>query len=108
MLVHAATAPNAVLRALPALPARLWTPSLDAAWAATAAVTAAYSPARPRPPLIRVSAPEIAEVMHRAADSGDEHAIKFADTATDAYPRSGDDPAVAALAVASVALLAGD
>ncbi|MFC6020021.1 questin oxidase family protein [Plantactinospora solaniradicis] len=108
MLVHAATAPNAVLRTLPALPTPLWTPSLDAAWAATAAVTAAYSPARARPPLIRRSAPQIAEVMHRAADSGDEHAIKFADAAVDAYARSGDDPTVAALAVASVDLLAGD
>ena len=45
MLVHAATAPNAVLRTLPALPPALWVPSLAAAWAATAAVTAAYAPA---------------------------------------------------------------
>lgn len=41
MLVHAATAPNAVLRTLPALPLDLWLPSLDAAWSAAAAVTAA-------------------------------------------------------------------
>ncbi|MFI1992749.1 hypothetical protein [Actinoplanes sp. NPDC020271] len=49
MMVHAATAPAAVLRALPALPGSLAFPSLAAAWAATAAVTAAYSPAEPSP-----------------------------------------------------------
>ncbi|WP_199536782.1 questin oxidase family protein [Spongiactinospora gelatinilytica] len=45
MLVHAATAPTAVLRTLPALPAHMWGAGLDAAWAAAAAVTAAYAPA---------------------------------------------------------------
>jgi hypothetical protein len=49
MMVHAATAPAAVLRTLPALPPELAGPSLDAAWAATAAVTAAYSPSTPDP-----------------------------------------------------------
>jgi hypothetical protein len=49
MLVHAATAPAAVLRTLPALPPELAGPSLAAAWAATAAVTAVYSPAAPDP-----------------------------------------------------------
>ena len=34
MLVYSATAPNAVLRALPALNTGLWAPSLAAAWAA--------------------------------------------------------------------------
>ncbi|MBO8191899.1 DUF4243 domain-containing protein, partial [Streptomyces oryzae] len=45
MLVHAATAPNAVLRTLPALPRTLWAASVDAAWSASAAVTAVYAPA---------------------------------------------------------------
>nr|WP_203677208.1 questin oxidase family protein [Actinoplanes siamensis] len=49
MLVHATTAPAAVLRALPALPPALAAPSVAAAWAATAAITAAYSPATPDP-----------------------------------------------------------
>ena len=47
MLVHAATAPNAVLMTLPALPSRLWRNSFDAAWSATAAVIAAYAPVTP-------------------------------------------------------------
>ncbi len=45
MLVHAATAPNAVARVLPSLPVELWRPSFDAAWAAASAVLAAYRPA---------------------------------------------------------------
>lgn len=82
MLVHAATAPNAVLRTLPALPAGLWEPSLHAAWAASAAVTAAYTPGEPAPP---PSAEDVTaqEVFARAAENGDEHTVKFADTALD-------------------------
>ncbi|MEV0783277.1 questin oxidase family protein [Streptomyces sp. NPDC050423] len=83
MLVHAATAPNAVLRTLPALPRDLWAPSLDAAWAAGAAVTAAYSPARPAdcPDAPDGLTPE--EIFARAAAHGDDHTIKFTDTALD-------------------------
>ncbi|WP_424861277.1 questin oxidase family protein [Streptomyces sp. MMS24-I29] len=97
MLVHAATAPNAVLRTRPALPRTLWGPSLEAAWAASAAVTAAYAPAEPAPARgPDPSAPEFSslpssssslssaeEVFARAAAHGNDHAIKFADTALD-------------------------
>ncbi|MDX2292093.1 MULTISPECIES: questin oxidase family protein [Streptomyces] len=81
MLVHAATAPNAVLRTLPALPRALWAPSLAAAWAASAAVTAAYTPREPAAyePVGLTSE----EVFARAAAHGDDHTIKFADTALD-------------------------
>ncbi|MFI9627018.1 questin oxidase family protein [Streptomyces sp. NPDC052042] len=106
MLVHAATAPNAVLRALPALPRTLWAPSLEAAWAASAAVTAAYAPSEPAPAPTRhasatASAPPSScprssssaeELFARAAAHGDDHAIKFADTALDV----GDDTALLA------------
>jgi hypothetical protein len=89
MLVHAATAPAAVLRTLPALPPDLHGPSLAAAWAAAAAVNAAYSPATPAGR--EVPAPgSPAEVMRRAADDGDAHAIKFADAAVEAYGVTGD------------------
>ncbi|MEU6394105.1 questin oxidase family protein [Streptomyces sp. NPDC046939] len=82
MLVHAATAPNAVLRTLPALPRALWPASLEAAWSASAAVTAAYAPtvAVPYAPGAS-SSPE--ELFARAATHGDDHAIKFTDTALD-------------------------
>ncbi|MGY3336900.1 hypothetical protein ACVW0K_002999 [Streptomyces filamentosus] len=102
MLVHAATAPNAVLRALPALPRALWAPSLSAAWAASAAVTAAYTPreAAPYEAYAAGSAglvPE--EVFARAAAHGDDHTIKFTDTALDV-----GDPLALAAAVRSVEL----
>ena len=47
MLVHSATAPNAILRTLPALDRLLWAPSVAAAWAAAAALTAVCAPAAP-------------------------------------------------------------
>lgn len=91
MLVHAATAPNAVLRTLPALPETLWLPSLRAAWAASAAVTAMYAPDAPVPwsPPSGVTPQEI---LPSALAHGDEHVIKFTDTAMDV----GDERAVAA------------
>ncbi|MFG2359272.1 questin oxidase family protein [Streptomyces sp. NPDC048521] len=91
MLVHAATAPNAVLRTLPALPHALWVPSLHAAWTASAAVTAMYAPDAPvayTPPGTLI--PE--EVVERALAHGDEHVIKLTDTALDV----GDERALAA------------
>jgi questin oxidase-like protein len=91
MLVHAATAPNAVLRTLPALPRPLWEPSVRAAWAASAAVTAAYTPTEPvRAPAANGLSPQ--EAFARATAHGDAHAVKFADTALDV----GDAAAVAA------------
>ncbi|MEU7569638.1 questin oxidase family protein [Streptomyces fradiae] len=102
MLVHAATAPNAVLRALPALPRSLWAPSVGAAWAASAAVTAAYTPAKP----VRYAAgaaPDPGEVFERAAAHGDDHAIKFADTALDV-----GDPLALTAAVLAVELIGSD
>ncbi|MFD5142292.1 questin oxidase family protein [Streptomyces sp. NPDC058401] len=82
MLVHAATAPNAVLRTLPALPPALWAPSLRAAWTASAAVTAMYAPDTP----VRYTPPGTLtadEVFERARAHGDEHVIKLTDTALD-------------------------
>ncbi|MEV5433625.1 questin oxidase family protein [Streptomyces sp. NPDC052701] len=91
MLVHAATAPNAVLRALGSLPRALWAPSLHAAWTASAAVTAMYAPAGPvaYAPSAR---PTPEEVLERALAHGDEHVVKLTDTALDV----GDDRALAA------------
>ncbi|GGJ26477.1 questin oxidase family protein [Streptomyces brasiliensis] len=82
MLVHAATAPNAVLRCLDALPRHLWAPSLHAAWTASAAVTAMYAPAEPvdYAPPGRLTAEE---VLERALAHGDEHVVKLTDTALD-------------------------
>ncbi|MBB4985920.1 MULTISPECIES: questin oxidase family protein [Streptomyces] len=97
MLVHAATAPNAVLRTLPALPRRLWAPSVSAAWAAAAAVTAAYTPREAAP--YENTALTAEEVFERAAAHGDDHTIKFTDTALDV-----GDPLALAAAVRSIDL----
>jgi Questin oxidase-like len=100
MLVHSATAPNAVLRTLPALDRHLWPPSVTAAWAAAAALTAVYAPAAPAPrtqlpgPPTGPQAAE--ETFDRAVEHGDEHVIKFADTATDVYAHTGNSDALAA------------
>jgi len=93
MMVHAATAPNAVLHTLPALPDTLWAPSLHAAWAASAAVTSAYGPREALPVAPHLTAAQDAqEVFARAAAHGDDHTIKFTDTALDV----GDTAALAA------------
>ncbi|MGW2187096.1 questin oxidase family protein [Streptomyces sp. NPDC001719] len=108
MLVHAATAPNAVLRTLPALPRELWAPSLGAAWAASAAITSLYAPPDTLPPLrAGLLTPE--EVFERAAAHGDEHVIKLTDTACDvaSWTSEGDDQALSA-AVRSMELIAPD
>ncbi|RZU37561.1 uncharacterized protein DUF4243 [Streptomyces sp. BK022] len=91
MLVHAATAPNAVLRTLPALPGDLWVPSMCAAWTASAAVTAMYAPDEPAP-YAPPSALAPEELSERAFAHGDEHVIKLTDTALDV----GDERAFAA------------
>ncbi|MFV2104834.1 questin oxidase family protein [Micromonospora sp. LOL_024] len=90
MLVHAATAPNAVLRILPAIHRALWAASLAAAWAATAAVTAAYAPATGRHALPTTPDVNPAEAMQHAVDSAGPHAIKFADAALDAHAITSD------------------
>jgi hypothetical protein len=99
LLVHTATAPNAVLRTLPALPRTLWLPSFCAAWSATAAITATYAPASP-PQLARMPVPggtdPAGEVLERAARHGDEHVIKLTDTAVEVYARTADPDALAA------------
>lgn len=102
MLVHAATAPNAVLRTLPALPRDLWGQSLAAAWAATAAVTSVYAAgsAAPESALPRGS-DDPADLLTRAVEHGDEHAIKFADTAVDTFARTGNRDALSAAARAT-------
>ncbi|GHE07506.1 questin oxidase family protein [Streptomyces alanosinicus] len=98
MLVHAATAPMAVLRTLPALPRAQWVTSLHAAWAASAAVTAAYAPAEPTPAGGLPEAPGSAEeVFELAARHGDEHVIKLADTCLDVHARTGRPEALAAV-----------
>jgi hypothetical protein len=112
MLVHSATAPTAVLRTLPALDVALWEPSLAAAWAASSALTAVYAPAEPAPRAELPAPPSagqspaetVGATFARAAEHGDEHVIKFADTAVDVFARTGNPDAIAA-AVRAMALI---
>jgi hypothetical protein len=108
LLVHTATAPNAVLHTLPALPRELWIPSLTAAWAASAAITAMYAPTTAQPRSELPTAPQaddpVAEVIDRACAHGDEHVIKFTDTAVWVYQQTANPEALAA-AVQSTRLL---
>ncbi|MEU9505663.1 questin oxidase family protein [Micromonospora sp. NPDC048170] len=95
MLVHAVTAPTAVLRTLPALDRALWAPSVAAAWSATAAVTSVYAPPQPAsPPAVATGDP--AEVFARAARHGDAHVVKLADAVLDTHAATGDDRVLAA------------
>lgn len=108
MLVHSATAPTAILRTLPALDETLWAPSAAAAWDAAAALTAIYATADPAPAETLPTAPSgpgaVAETFGRAVEHGDEHVIKFADTAADVYART-TDPAALAASVRAVELI---
>jgi hypothetical protein len=108
LLVHTATAPNAVLQTLPALPPDLWIPSLAAAWAASAALTAMYAPWSAQPRSELPTAPQaddpVAEVIDRACTHGDEHVIKFTDTAAWVYQQTANPDALAA-AIHSTRLL---
>ncbi|MEV6104202.1 questin oxidase family protein [Streptomyces sp. NPDC051940] len=99
LLVHAATAPNAVRHVLPVLPTEQWLPSLTAAWTAAGALVATYAPARPAPcaELVRRHPGLTREdALQRAAGHGDEHVLKFTDTAVESYDRTGDPELLAA------------
>jgi hypothetical protein len=108
MLAHSATAPTAIVRTLPVLGRDLWAPSAAAAWAAAAALTAIYAPADPAPHEALPNPPPgpraAEEMFARAVEHGDEHVIKFADTAADVYARTGK-PGVLAAAVRAAELI---
>ncbi|HEX7535423.1 MAG TPA: hypothetical protein VF391_00260 [Dermatophilaceae bacterium] len=98
MLVHAATAPNAVAMTLPALPGHLWRSTFDATWSLSAAVIASYATLRPHD---LVQAPHTVEdVLEQALAHGGEHVIKFTDTALASHHRTGNSIALSASATA--------
>jgi hypothetical protein len=80
---------------LPVLPRELWGPSLGAAWAASAAIISAYEPAR-LDDRLQAAPSDSAETLDRAARHGDEHVIKFSDTAVEVFDRTGHPDALAA------------
>ena len=98
MLVHAATAPNAVALTLSALPRTLWRSSFDAAWTTSAAVLAAYAPVQSHETVPAPPTPE--DALEQAFLHGGEHVIKFADTAVASHRRTGDPTALSGAAAA--------
>ncbi|GAB3886193.1 questin oxidase family protein [Kibdelosporangium lantanae] len=102
LLVHAATAPNAMRHTLPALPEDLWAPSLTAVWGAAAAVVSAFAPVHPT--AVEINAGTVDDVLERAVAHGDEHVIKFSDTAAEAYELTAD-PRTLQAAVRSTAII---
>ncbi|GAA4263954.1 questin oxidase family protein [Dactylosporangium darangshiense] len=89
LLVHTATAPNAVAHILPVLPRDLWAASYATSWSAVAAIVAMYAPAEG----VDVAGGDpgtASAVLDRAAGHGDEHVLKFTDTAVEAYERRPD------------------
>lgn len=102
LLVHSATAPSAVLLALPALPKDQWQPSLAASWAATAAITSAYAPVDPAPAEQLAPTPASPEdAAGIAVAHGDEHVIKLTEAALRAHARGAGDAALTAAARAA-------
>lgn len=100
LLVHAATAPNAVLHILPVLPLDQWEAGLSAAWGASSALFAAYAPAAEAPwdrlPAAPSGPDALIDTLEQAVRHGDEHVIKFTDTAAEVHTRTGSRDALAA------------
>jgi hypothetical protein len=96
MLVHAATAPNAVLRVLPSLPVDQWLASQQAAWIATAAVVTMYDGTLPSPGSRPAPVRCADDTFALAVEHKDEHVIKFADTALDVFAWTANEAVLAA------------
>jgi hypothetical protein len=89
LLVHSATAPDAVVHVLPVLPREMWAASHATSWTAVAAIVAMYAPADAEHPAeADPGSPDT--TLDRAAAHGDEHVLGFTDTAVDAYQRRPD------------------
>ena len=95
-LLHCVTAPAALRMILPVLPEEYHLPSYLAVWEAVAAVLANYAPpdpaeagiARPSQP---DEVPSQEELVARAIENGDEHAMKFTEACLREYASRPDD-----------------
>lgn len=89
MVVHASTAPRAASLVIPHLRPEMWIPTYNHAWLATSTIISAYRPAKPAfvSASDNVPLPEQDDVIDRIVATGDEHAIKFAETALESFRR---------------------
>jgi hypothetical protein len=104
--IHAVTGPCSLRRMAPHLRPATVCAALPHAWQAATAIYAAYGRRAdaPRPP---DTAPSRAELVGRALDSGDEHAIKFTETLLGEHDRHADRSYLAAAADVVERLRAG-
>lgn len=104
MLVHSATGPRAVGLLLPVLPVEFWADAYDAAWLVSAAISGAYraDAVKSVPIAEGREASTIEEVSHLASETGDEHAIKFAEVAVESHRRGSPHALAAAGRAASL------
>jgi len=87
LLVHAATAPSAAMLVLGTLPKNLWLQTHTALWHVCAAITAGFAPAQTWSGPLAKPADSPEEAGQRALENGDEHVIKFTETALRAERR---------------------
>jgi hypothetical protein len=96
LLVHTATAPNAALQVIRELPTDQWLPTHAAVWRAAAALTAGFAPPDPWTGPAPAPAESAEQAAQAALESGDEHVIKFTETALRAEARGVLDARTAA------------
>ena len=83
----AATAPNAAMLTLEALPRHLWLQTHAALWHVCAALTVGFAPTERWSGRRATPADSAEEAGQQALDNGDEHVIKFTETALRAEAR---------------------
>ncbi|MBB4633394.1 questin oxidase family protein [Sphingosinicella soli] len=94
-LVHTVTAPAAVRFMLPHLPEALHVPTYLAVWEATASIVTNFAPAHDEeisttvPDGLEAVSPE--ELVARAVEHGDEHAVKFTEACLREYALRPDE-----------------
>jgi hypothetical protein len=82
-----ATAPNAAMLVLPALPQQLWLDTHTALWHVCAALMAGFAATQPWSGRLAKPADSAEDAGQQALDNGDEHIIKFTETALRAERR---------------------
>lgn len=98
MLVHAATAPRAAALVLPDLPRAWWPATHAAAWTASATITTVYQGSTDAGPTAEEATVE--DLLAAVAASGDEHVVKFAETAEESARRGTSGARTAAVTAA--------
>jgi hypothetical protein len=103
-LIHSITGPLALELVLPWLAAEDRDAALAYAWQAVASIHVAYATDRHAPAIEDADTSSPEELIDRALDSGDEHAIKLTEAALRSYARTNEPALLLAAADASARL----